>query len=522
MAESKIIQSINPATLAVNAEFEPASPGDMKTFVEASREAQKAWARTPIRRRLEHLLKVNRFMLSNVDDIARVITIDNGKTLLEAVNTEILPVLDTLNFCDSDLLRATSDEKLSNPIFPVARIESSNIYEPLGVIGIISPWNFPFAIPMSQIIVALALGNGVVLKPSEFTPLVGDMIKRIFDEAGLPEGLFIVAQGLGTELGDPLVEAHPDKIVFTGSVPVGRHLMTKAAEQVIPIVLELGGKDPFIVLEDADVERASSAAVWGAFVNAGQVCASVERVYVHESLVEHFTEVVIEKTQRLRLGDGTNPDVDMGPMINERRIALVEAHIGDAVAKGAAVRTGGKRASPGGLPGHFFEPTVLTGVNHTMDCINEETFGPTLPIMPFSNTAEAIDLANDSKYGLLSSVWSRSTKNAREVARRIEAGTVIINDCLFTYGFSQCPWGGVKNSGTGRTHSVHGIREFVNIKNITVSKSPLREDLWWYPYSKSKFNGMKAGMQALYCEGLRCRAGGILDALRSFNLLGNK
>ncbi|MFA6450119.1 MAG: aldehyde dehydrogenase family protein [bacterium] len=514
------IESINPATLEVNAEIETTRPDELPGIVAAAREAQKKWAALGFRRRLDFLHGVNKFIVDYVDDVARTIALDNGKPQFEAVNTEVFPVLDMLHFCATEAENALGAEKLHNPIFPIARIESENVFEPLGVVGIISPWNFPFAIPMTQIIPALVSGNAVIFKPSEFTPLVGDLIKRIFEFAKLPPNVLTVIQGLGAELGDPLLAAGLNKMIFTGSVPVGKHLMAKAAETLTPITLELGGKDPFIVLNDADIERAASAAVWGSFVNAGQVCASVERVYVDKRILKKFTELVLEKTRQLRVGNGLDPDVDMGPMINERRLATVEAHVEDARAKGAEILCGGKRIA--GLPGWYYEPTVIAGANHSMDCMAEETFGPTLPIMAFTSEDEAVALANDNKYGLLASVWSRDLNRAREVADRVEAGTVIINDCLITYGFAQCPWGGVKQSGIGRTHSVHGLLEFVNVKNVTTAKRLLKEDIWWYPYSENKYKGMKAGMKSLYCDGLICKADGIVNALKSFKLTGGK
>jgi succinate-semialdehyde dehydrogenase/glutarate-semialdehyde dehydrogenase len=515
-----VVQSINPATLEVNAEIPATRVEEIPGIVHSARQAQAEWAKLNFQKRNEYLRKVNEYIIANIDDIAKTITLDNGKTRLEAVTTELYPVMDALSFVASDAKMLFREEKLCNPIFKVARIESGNIYEPMGVVGIISPWNFPFAIPMTQMVMALAVGNTVIFKPSNFTALVGDLIDKIFKAADFPEGVVRVVQGEGAVLGDPLIDAKLDKIIFTGSIPVGKHLMAKAAETLTPITLELGGKDPFIVLEDADIHRASSAAVWGAFVNAGQVCASVERVYVHKRVAEKFVEQVVEKTNKISVGNGMRPNTDMGPMINEERIRTVEAHIGDAVAKGARILTGGHRINR--LPGYFFEPTVLAGVNHKMDCLREETFGPTLPIMTFSETDEAVALANDSRYGLLSSVWSKDVAKAKGIGRRIQAGTVIVNNALITYGFTQCPWGGVKDSGIGTTHSIHGLREFMHIKNITINKSLLHEDIWWYPYNQAKFDGLKAGLKSLYCGGLLCRAGGVMDVLKSFKLLGKK
>jgi succinate-semialdehyde dehydrogenase/glutarate-semialdehyde dehydrogenase len=361
---------------------------------------------------------------------------------------------------------------------------------------------------------ALISGNTVVFKPSALTALVGEEIKKIFESSGLPEGVLNVIQGSGSSVGDTLMGSGLNHVVFTGSVPVGKQLMAQAAQTLTSITLELGGKDPFIVLKDANIDRAAAAAVWGAFVNAGQVCTSVERVYVDKKVADKFTNKVLERTRKLRVGNGLRPDVDMGPMISEDRITLVEAHLADAVAKGAKILCGGKRMA--NLPGYFFEPTVLSETNHEMDCIREETFGPTLPIMVFSDEEEAIELANDNRYGLHASVWSRDTKRARRLGEKIEAGTVIINNCLFTYGFSECPWGGVKDSGIGRTHSVHGLREFANLKNITVNEALLKEDPWWYPYSQVKYDLTKTAFKAMFCGGMACRGKAVTEAVQAF------
>lgn len=514
----KTITSINPATLEINGTVEATPAGSVKKIVAAAREAQESWGALPFGKRLACLMKVQDALIGGLDDCAETITRDNGKTLIESLNADIYPVLDMFKFCATDAKRALQDERVSNPMFKIARIESGNVFSPRGVVGIISPWNFPFGIPMTQIISALIAGNAVVLKPAEITAWTGDLIRRLFETGGMPENVLQVIQGPGSVLGAEMMDARLDFVSFTGSVETGKKLMAKAADTLTPVTLELGGKDPFIVLEDADIERASSAAVWGAFINAGQVCASVERVYVHNKISDKFIRRVVEKTNKLRLGNGLDKNTDMGPMISEEQLEKVQAHISDADSHGAEILTGGNRASS--LPGHFLEPTVLVKVNHAMSCVMEETFGPTLPIMTFGSDDEAVQLANDSKYGLAASVWSRNGDRARALARKIQSGTVVVNDCLFTYGFSQCPWGGVKESGIGRSHSVHGLLEFTNIKNITVSKSPLREDLWWYPYSQAKYDGMKAVMKTLYCEGIACKADGIAGIVKALKPRG--
>ncbi len=509
---TEMIKSINPATLEVNREITANSPDEIPGLVTAAREAQKDWAAIGVEGRLEYMKKVRSWLVRNIDEVARVITLDNGKTLLESLNAEIYSSLDMLSFLIKDAAEILGAEKISNPIFQIARIKSENIFQPLGVVGIISPWNFPFAIPFTQSLMALTAGNAVIFKPAELTAYVGELIGDIFKKAGLPDGVFTVIQGSGAVLGEAMMDARLDKIAFTGSVPVGRHIMRRAAETLTPINLELGGKDPMIILEDADIERASSGAVWGAFLNAGQVCASVERVYVAEKIADRFIEAVVEKTKKLRVGNGLGHDVDMGPMINEKQLRLVESHIADACAKGARIAAGGKRRED--LAGWFFEPTVITGADHSMDCVMEETFGPTMPVMRFSSVDEAVRLANDSRFGLTASVWSKDAARARAVAEKIVTGTVVINDCILTYGFAQCPWGGVRESGIGRTHSAHGLIEFTSIKNITTSASPFREDVWWHPYSENKYIAMKALSQTIFCDGVLCRATGMAEAVR--------
>ena len=521
-SEGKMILSENPATLEVNAEIPATPPQDVAGIMENARIAQEEWAAIGPNDRARRLIHVKEHMLDRLDDVARTITLDNGKTLLEALNSEVYPVLDMFNFAAREAPSLLKDEPLKNQVFSIARLESRNVFEPLGVIGIVSPWNFPFAIPMTQIISALVAGNAVVLKPAELTPLVGEMIGRLFSDSNFPDGLVNVVQGSGSEVGEALMAAHPDKMVFTGSVRVGRHLMKRAAElePMIPITLELGGKDPFIVLDDADIERASSGAVWGAFINAGQVCASVERVYVHTKVADEFIQKVVEKTKKLRIGNGLEHGVDVGPMISENQLSLVEKHVRAAVEKGAEIAAGGRRVRS--FSGHFYEPTVLLNVDHGMECMTEETFGPTLPVQIVSDAEEAVELANDSVFGLTGSVWSRDTAKADRIARRIRTGVAVVNNCLLTYGFAQCPWGGVKDSGIGRTHSAHGLYEFTSIKNLTVNKPVLKEDLWWYPYSENKYKAMKSAMKTMFCEGLVCKREGILDVFRNFNLLRKK
>jgi acyl-CoA reductase-like NAD-dependent aldehyde dehydrogenase len=358
------------------------------------------------------------------------------------------------------------------------------VREPYGVIGIVSPWNYPFSIPATETLAALVAGNAVVLKPSELTPLVALELAALLHAAGVPKDVFQVVIGDGAT-GATLLQSSADapgidKLVFTGSVATGKRIAALAAERLLPVVLELGGKDPMIVLGDADIDVASSAAVWGAFVNAGQACLSVERCYVHRSLYEKFLRACVEKTQKLRVGDGMNPETDVGPMIHERQLRIVETHVEDAQARGARVLEGGSRLPD--LGPNFYSPTVLADVSHEMRIMREETFGPVLPVMAFDDDDEAVRLTNDSDFGLAASVWTRDSARGERLARRIQAGTVMVNDVISCFGISEAPHGGWKASGVGRTHGRFGLEEMVRVKYLDIDRMPGMKKVWWYGY----------------------------------------
>ena len=338
---------------------------------------------------------------------------------------------------------------------------------------------------------ALMAGNAVVLKPSELTPVVGLKIGEVLTEAGFPEHTVQVITGAG-DVGAALVDAAPDKIMFTGSVATGKKIAAAAARNLTPVVLELGGKDPMIVFEDANLDLAAGAAVWGAFCNAGQSCSSVERLYVHESVAAELTRRIVDKTKQLKQGAGDSEDVSVGAMASERQLKLVYEHVEDFRDHGAKIEIGGHVMVPGfshptdrqeTASGFFFEPTVITGVNNDMRGMREETFGPTLPIATFRTEAEAIELANDTDFGLTASVWTRDLARGRRVAETIEAGTVCVNEVLYTHGIGQTPWGGFKDSGRGRTHGREGLMEMVQPQHVHVNRLALLPDPWWLPYS---------------------------------------
>jgi succinate-semialdehyde dehydrogenase/glutarate-semialdehyde dehydrogenase len=410
---------------------------------------------------------------------------------------EIAPVLDLMQHFARRTEKLLRPRKVNIGLYSLMGRSSKIIYKPLGVVGIIPAWNYPFSIPLGEATMALMAGNTVVIKPSELTPFIGLKIGEIFERAGFPDGCVQIVTGDGTT-GAALVEAAPDKIMFTGSVGTGKKIAAAAAKNLTSTVLELGGKDPMIVFADANLELAAGAAVWGAFCNAGQSCSSVERLYVEESAAEELTRKIVEKTKLLKVGKGDDAEISLGAMSSERQVQIVEDHVAQFVADGAKIEIGGLRVSVGPQAASlrdgdtrreaacvptFYEPTVITGATNDMRAMREETFGPTLPISTFKTEEEAIRLANDSEFGLTASVWTKDRAKGRRVASRLEAGSVCINEVLYTHGIGQTPWGGFKNSGRGRTHGVEGLMELVQPQHIHTNKLSLLPDAWWMPYS---------------------------------------
>jgi succinate-semialdehyde dehydrogenase/glutarate-semialdehyde dehydrogenase len=343
--------------------------------------------------------------------------------------------------------------------------------------------------------IALMSGNGVVLKPASLTPLIGERIQTIFERAGLPEGLVRTVHG-GGAVGNALVESSAAKIFFTGSVDVGRGVATACAERLKGCVLELGGKDPQIVLADANLQNAVSGCLWGGFANAGQTCSGIERVYVVRELADRFIEGVVEGAKALRVGDPLEFDTEIGPMVSEEQYEQVVELVDDAVANGATLHCGGP-AEVAGMSGRFYAPAVLTGVTPDMRIMREEIFGPVVPIVTVSSEEEAIELANDSEFGLGASVWSLDRERAARIGRRLQTGMVWLNDHMYSHGACQCAWGGVKNSGLGRAHSKFGFYECVNVKQMVWEPSRTR-DFWWHPYDASLGKSMDAAAKLLY------------------------
>ena len=453
---------------------------DVAASVRYARAAQPAWAALSYRERAEYILRARKLVLAQTDEIANLISRETGKPPMEALSMEVVPTLDLMNHFARHTEKMLQREKIDIGQYGVFGRASYIFYKPLGVVGIISPWNFPWATPLDEVVMALMAGNAVVLKPSELTSLTALKIGAIFKEARLPKGLLEIVTGDGST-GTALVETGVDKIMFTGSVATGKRVAEAAAKHLTPVVLELGGKDPMIVLDDADLENAARAAIWGAFCNSGQACASIERCYVQESVAQEFIAHVVEETRTLQQGQPSVEGVDVGAMTNERQLQIVERHVSDALAKGARLETGGKRLTD--TRGWFHEPTVMTNVDHSMEVMTDETFGPVLPIMTFKTDDEAVALANDSIYGLTAAVFGSDTRRTYAMAEKIEAGTVMINEVVYTHAVAQTPWGGVKQSGYGRTHGRLGLLEMVTHQHIHINRFYWAADVWWFRYT---------------------------------------
>ena len=499
------LESFNPATGELIGTVETITPAKVQGIVDDVAEVQPFWAALTLEDRARYMRRAVDVLLADLDEIADLLTNEQGKPRVESYTMELLPTVDSLKWIADNGPSILSDEKLSMPL--ILKSKSAKLtFEPIGVVGVIAPWNYPWSIPFGEVAIALMAGNGVVLKPASLTPLIGDRIRQTFEKAGLPEGLIRTVHG-GGRIGDALVKSTAGKIFFTGSVEVGRKVGVECAKRMKGSVLELGGKDPQIVCADADLANAVSGAVWGGFANAGQTCSGIERVYVVDQVADAFLEGVVRETKRLTVGDPRGWTTEIGPMISEDQAKIVTELVDDAVKNGAKKLTGGPTEIKG-MEGSFIAPIVLTGVTHDMRIMKEEIFGPVLPVMTVESEQEAIELANDSEFGLGASVWTKDRAKGERMAHQIESGMVWVNDHSFSHGACQCAWGGVKDSGLGRSHSKFGFYECVNIKQLAWEPGWTR-DLWWQPYDRKLGDAIRSSAQILYS-----RNGNRLAALR--------
>lgn len=507
-------ESINPATGESLGFSKLHSVEDLKEKMLHARKAQMLWEQFSIEKRVKYVLKIRDFIVENADRIAETISRDNGKTRVDALATEVLPASISVSYYCKNANRFLRDKKLHGGNIILINKRSKIIRVPYGVVGIISPWNYPFSIPLSEVVMALLAGNAVVLKTASETQMVGLILKDAVDSAKLPNGLFSYLNLPGKIAGDAFLDCGINKIFFTGSVQIGKYLMEKAAKYLTPLSLELGGNDAMIVCEDADPYRAAMGALWAGFQNAGQSCGGVERIYVHEKIYDQFMEILKEKIKNLRVSYDSDYNSDMGCMTTQRQMDTVRKHIEDALKKGAKIFAQSDQLLNSHLK-NFLQATVLINVNHDMDLMRDETFGPVVGVMKFNNYEEAIRLANDSYLGLTGSVWTKDPGRGEDLARQIKAGVVTINDHLMSHGLSETPWGGFKQSGIGRTHGELGFDEMTQQMTIVKDILPfVKKNLWWHPFSKNLYDGLKGAMNFLYGKKLSARYRGTVAMLK--------
>jgi acyl-CoA reductase-like NAD-dependent aldehyde dehydrogenase len=490
------IKSYAKATGALLGEVPIATADEVRKAVARARRAQESWGLLPIAERCERLLRFRNAIVDRSEEIVDLLTRECGKPRQEALAHEIIPVADLATYFTSRAEKLLAPRPIEVHLLKYRRAYVHDA--PRGVVAIISPWNFPFSLTMGDALCALIAGNAVVVKPSEVTPLIVQKAKEIWDATGLPEDLFLVVQGYGA-VGAALIDSGVDKVVFTGSVSTGKRVAVLCAERLIPCTLELGGKAALIACADADVERTARAIVFGGFANSGQVCVSVERVLAHEQIHDRLLERVVGLVAELRQGDPSTEMVDLGAITFPRQIEVAEAHIRDAVEKGAEVRAGGKRKQG---PGMFFEPTVLANCNPQMTVMREEIFGPIVPFMKVASEDEAVELANDSHLGLNAYVFTRDTNRGCRLAERVRAGSVLVNEVLINHAMPETPFGGVKQSGIGRVHGEDALREMSEARHVNVNRipSPARDPLW-FPYTPQTFGWLSKATRAMFGGG---------------------
>lgn len=501
-ASSERLSSYNPATGELVGSVPIHTPAEVDAAVARARVAAQTWSTRSFEARREELVAFRKALAAHADELADIMHRENGKPLAEAL-VEVMMALSHVQHAATHAEQAMAPRKVSSGM--LANFRATISYHPLGVVGVIGPWNYPLFTPMGSIAYALAAGNAVVWKPSELTPLIAVKVAEIAAKTFALTDLLQVVTGAGAT-GAALAKAAVDKVAFTGSAATGKRVMMAAAERLTPVLLELGGKDPMIVADDADLEKAAEACVYGALTNAGQACISVERVYVADAVHDRFVDEVVKQVRALKIG---GDDGDLGAMTSSAQVAIVKDHLEDAIAKGAKVLTGG----PDAISGNYIQPTVLTDVDHAMKVMTDETFGPVIPIKRVATVDEAVKLANQTTFGLGSSVFAG--KAARAIADRLRAGMTAINSVMAFSGIPTLPFGGIGDSGFGRIHGDEGIREFTRIKSTAEQVVPLPVNMMSFRQPKDQVKRLRGMIKTLYGEGVVAKAGDFLRKLRS-------
>ena len=512
----------NPATLEHLGEVPSLSRAEVTERVRRGRKAQVAWGQAPMSERRRVLRALLDYIVAHQEEICRLCARDSGKTLADAMMGEVFPVCEKIRYLiangESDL--APEPRPAGLLMHKAARVE----YSPLGVVGVICPWNFPFHNILCPVAPALFAGNAVIAKVSEWTSFSAADFQKMFDtvlsECGYSTDLVQIITG-GGETGSALVTSGVEKIFFTGSPENGRKVMASGSETLTPVVLELGGKDPMIICDDAALGQAVGAAMLGVFTACGQMCVAAERLYVHAGIYDRFVAEVTTRVKALRQGPPSlevaeSGRYDLGAMTMPRQLEIIERQIDDAVKKGARVLCGGRRNPE--HPGQFFEPTVLVDVDSTMAVVREETFGPVMTIQRVSSDEEAIRLANDTRYGLGSSVFSTNPARAERIAKELSAGMTVVNDYGIAYMVQSAPFGGTGISGIGRINGREGLRECCHVKTTVTDRwpwLPLHPSMSLYPIRAATYPMLENAVSLIYGSGLRVRARAVAGLARS-------
>jgi acyl-CoA reductase-like NAD-dependent aldehyde dehydrogenase len=480
---------------------------DLKQAMAAAQAAQKKWREASFGARKKIVRRMSNIILHRADEIAETIAASTGKTRFDALSTEVLTSACAASYYAKAAKHFLKKRRIKAGNLLLSYKRSYLLHEPWGVIGIISPWNYPFGIPFHEVVMGLMAGNAVILKVASLARSVGELLKKVVEEAGVPKGLFHLIHLAGSKAGPAFIEAGVNKLFFTGSIPVGKELMKLASAKLIPVCLELGGNDAMVVCADASLDRSVNGALWAGLSNCGQSCGGVERIYVHKSIARSFSALLAERLKLLRVGREKEFDVDVGALTTREQYDTVKAHVSEALTKGARLV-----ASVGvDDPKQLLHPLMLIdNVAPELKLMKEESFGPILALDTFSTDREAIEKANATVYGLTASVWSKHIRKAKKIAARLEAGAVTINDHLVSHGLAETPWGGYKESGIGRSHGQPGFEEMTQTKVVVNDLlHGLPKSLWWYPHSKKSYDGIKGIIELLYAKNLGKKLSGL-------------
>ncbi|NUN08466.1 MAG: aldehyde dehydrogenase family protein [Ignavibacteriaceae bacterium] len=512
--ERKYSISINPATGEEIGKTLVNTTEELNEAVRKAAVAQPVWAAAGFDERKRCLLKIRNYIADNADRIAEVVSLSAGKVLVDSMSTEVLNAAMAVNFYAKNGKKVLKKRRLGGgnilTLNKISRLE----YVPFGVVGIISPWNYPFSIPFHEIAMALIAGNALILKVASHTLEVGRVIEECVKAGGLPENIFTLINLPGSIAGDAFIESGINKLFFTGSVPVGKQLMKKASERLLPISLELGGNDAMIVCRDADIYRAAGGALWAGLANTGQSCAGVERLYVDHHIYDEFVKELKSRAARLRFGLPDDPSAEIGSLTTEKQLKTIKEHVKDAEGKGAELT---KVEPPPDFKGFYHPVVIVEKTSDNMITMKEETFGPVIAVTPFNSIEDAIRMANNSDLGLTASVWTTDIKKGKEIASRIEAGSIMINDHLMSHGLAETPWGGFKNSGYGRTHGPLGLLAMAQPRVIINDILPgVKKDMWWHPYSKEVYDGLRGAIEFLYSGNMSLKFNAMFRLVKTF------